>query len=140
MAKMCNQPHCHYPNFGGGFCKWHQGYRDKKPKALKRILIKSHRKPTGELIFFETLWNTRERVSFVSGEVLNEFSVKMFHHVLTKGAYKQFRLYDKNIILLTPEEHWAVHNLGREQLLKDNKNWQAVFDLKEELKIEYHSA
>lgn len=40
MPKICNTSECSNPVFGGGYCKWHQGYRkDKKPSNAK------HRKP-----------------------------------------------------------------------------------------------
>lgn len=30
MAKTCNKENCNNPRFGGGFCRWHQGYRTDK--------------------------------------------------------------------------------------------------------------
>ena len=41
MAKTCEKEGCNNPQFGGGFCKWHQSLRtDKKPKGLKRTELK----------------------------------------------------------------------------------------------------
>lgn len=37
MSKTCNHNSCSNPVFGGGYCNWHQGYRDdKKVKAKKK--------------------------------------------------------------------------------------------------------
>lgn len=39
MAKTCTKEGCSNPVFGGGYCKWHQGYRadKKKPKPLNKV-------------------------------------------------------------------------------------------------------
>jgi len=111
-----------------------QGKRGK----IERKPIKTRRKPSGELIFFKALWAFRPHVSFVSGKEIKEFDVQCMSHVLSKGAYPSYRLYDKNLILLTKEEHHAWHNLSKKQLLAQYPNWQKVFDLYDELKAQYH--
>lgn len=111
-------------------------------KQLKRSPIKQKpRKPTGELVLFQSIWETRPHVSFVSGVDLGEeMNVSMFSHLLTKAAYPGYRLYDKNIVLKTPQEHFQWHNLPREKLLEKSPNWQKVFDLYDELQHEYYNS
>lgn len=67
---------------------------------------------TGELALFKEIWNERPHFCEVSGKPLKEFSVGLFSHVLTKGAYPGFRLYKKNIVLCTYEWHqtWEIGN------------------------------
>lgn len=53
MPKICDFDGCNNPRFGGGFCRWHQGYRtDKKPKksgqTSKGKQKKSHIKPISD--------------------------------------------------------------------------------------------
>lgn len=37
MAKTCNKEDCNNPRFGGGFCRWHQGYRTDKGVGNKAL-------------------------------------------------------------------------------------------------------
>lgn len=91
------------------------------------------RKATGEAALFKTIWETRPHVSFVSGTPLPYMDVRCFFHVLGKGAYKRFQLFDKNVILTTAEEHHDWHSMTKAELLQKDPRWQKVFDLKEEL-------
>jgi len=38
MAKSCNEKFCYFPQFGGGYCKYHQYRRTdgKKPKGVRQ--------------------------------------------------------------------------------------------------------
>jgi hypothetical protein len=57
-------------------------------------------------------------------------------HVLAKGPYPKFRLYSKNIVLMSAEEHhlWEFH----QHKIQDKPEWQWVFKLQELLKQEYY--
>ena len=65
--------------------------------------------------------------------------VRMCFHVLGKGAFPKFRLDDRNLIFTTAQEHEDWHgNNTREDLLKKDAGWQKVFDLYDQLKLEYY--
>lgn len=113
---------------------------NKKQKPLKRTPIRYKPKTTGEGVFLESIWATREHVSWISGTPLgDEYNVMCMFHILSKGAYSGYRLYDKNIILTTPQEHYDWHNMIRDKLLERDSRWQNVFDLYEELQQEYYA-
>lgn len=109
----------------------------KKDKKQKNKPIEQN----GELALFNAIWNTRPRVSFLSGTPLTEFNVWCFSHVLRKapGAYPKFKLYDKNIILLTPQEHVDFDNKAPSDLLRKDPRWEKVFTLKALLKEQYEN-
>ncbi len=112
----------------------------KKQKPLKRSPIRYKPKTTGEGVFLESIWNTRPHVSWISGKSLgDEYNVMCLFHILGKGAFPGFRLYDKNLILTTPQEHHDWHNMTRDKLLEKDPRWQNVFDLYEELQQEYYA-
>lgn len=114
-----------------------QGMPPKKgKKPLKRTPLKKVKKKTGELALFKTLLEVRGAKSQISGESLVGFDIRWFSHVLSKGAYPSFRLFDRNIILKTPREHelWETQR----HKLKDLPEWKWVFKLEQELKELYH--
>jgi hypothetical protein len=105
-------------------------------------------KPTGELVMFEIIWNSRMRVSYLSGKSLEhyyrtDFWINLFAHVLAKGRYPKFRLKMENVILLTPEEHFMFdqgYKELRDKYAKENGcDWQKVYDLEEKLRKEYQT-
>lgn len=145
MPKICKREDCTYPVFGGGYCQYDQGYRtDKKPKRIKTILKRSNKsgkRSTGEKVLFEAIWNSRPRKSFLTGEPLgNDAYAWFFFHILPKGKYPKFRLYDKNIILMTQQQHNDWHSKTRAQLLEKDPRWSKVFDLYDELLEEYQTS
>lgn len=101
---------------------------------------------SGEGQMFKEIWEAlepEERVSFVSGRPLgncHEMRTFFFAHVLGKGRCPEFRLYKKNIALLTFEEH-KLWDLGRWRI-KENPHllemWDKMFKLEEELIAEYY--
>lgn len=95
------------------------------------------RKKTGELELFREIWKGSDETSFVSGRRIYNPGPSNFHHVLTKGAYPRFRLYKKNIVLLTTEEHNKIHTWSRYKLLKESLDWEKIFNLELKLKMEY---
>lgn len=111
--------------------------RAKKIAAGKRVKeYRYTRKPTGELALFEALLAARGRKSEISGVMLNGFDVRWFSHILTKAAYPKYRLYDKNIVIKTADEHimWET----QKHKLKDLPEWDWVFEREQELKQSYH--
>lgn len=96
------------------------------------------RKKTGELELFKEIWNERPHESEVSGELIYEFSVSCFAHVLSKGAYPSYRLDKRNIVLMTPEEHHLFD--FKTDKAKQDKRFSWVFDRKEELVREYYDS
>lgn len=105
-------------------------------------------KPTGEKVMFEQIWEEREHKSFLTGKPLDYHLGKntwfnLFAHVLSKAQnkYPKFKLYKKNIILLTPEEHrlldHGTEDERRRYAEEEGCDWDLILELKEELKYEY---
>ena len=96
---------------------------------------------TGEGQLFIDIWDSlepKDRVSFVTGfplEDQHEPRAFYFSHVLGKGAYPKFRLYRKNIVFMSQREHFLWDH-AKHQVV-NNPLWKKVFELEEELKIEY---
>ena len=150
--KKCKIDNCENNCFGGGYCRWHQYMRtDKKDKPIKKTPIKRNYKPTGEGILFKGIIDTRRNYSFLSGlnivEIDNTIDHNNCHHVLNKKDYERFRLYDRNIILITKYEHHLIHNGTEEQREKYVKevmseygvvvHWEKLEELKQILINEY---
>jgi hypothetical protein len=95
------------------------------------------KKATGEGDLFRSIWESRERISFVTRLPLptEEAYSYYFSHVLKKGTYPKFRLNEKNIVFMTLDEHstWET----KQYTIKDDPKWAHVFKLKEELINEY---
>jgi hypothetical protein len=119
------------------FCNKKRLQEDKEPK-----------KPTGEAALFEAIWSTRKHVSFISNQPLDMYRgtdlwYNLFAHVLEKAQnrYPKFKLYDKNIVLLTPREHDLYDKGTAEQRAKyaeeTGADWNKLFELRKELIEEY---
>lgn len=150
--KICKFDTCDNNVFGGLYCRNHQYMRtDKKDKPIKKTPIKRNYKPTGEGILFKGIIETRRNYSFLSGLYITEIDGTIdhnnCHHVLNKKDYPDFRLYDRNIILITIYEHHLIHNGTEEQreiYVKDVMSvygvvvhWEKLELLKKELINEY---
>jgi hypothetical protein len=70
----------------------------------------------------------------------------MFAHVLRKSAFREFRLYINNIVLLSPDyKGYSIHHLfdngSVDQIIKfedeTNKSFKILFQLEESLYNEY---
>ena len=114
----------------------------KQRTPLKRSKYVYKRKATGERTLFEAIWATRAHVSFLDGKPLGDDAYAWyFAHVLrkAKGHYPKFKLYDKNIILLTRSQHDLFDQNVRnpELLIAKDSRWQKVFDLRDQLLEEY---
>ncbi len=99
------------------------------------------RKATGEWAFFQSQFAVSNKRSFISDiPLIGELQPIWCFHVLGKGAFVKFRLYDKNLVFTTAEEHIDWHsNMTRAMLLKKDSRWQKIFDLYDKLKIEYEN-
>lgn len=133
--KTCS---CGYEGkFWGKLCgrckakKYAQRAQEKKQKE-------NVNKATGEKLLFVTLWNTRSRFCFISGQLIKKFDVQNFAHILPKGAYPKYRLLDRNIVLMTPENHHKQHSVAKSDLIKQGQRWADFFALQDELRIEYN--
>lgn len=104
-----------------------------------------------EYELFLILYKNGDKKSFLSGKKIfspesngSGLFVGQFAHVLSKAKnkYPHFKLYSKNIILLTNEEHLLLDNGTEEQRKKYADNykcdWSKVFELRDKLKEEYN--
>lgn len=100
-------------------------------------------KKKGELELFKQIWRDRPHKSQVSGAPISEFSPVIFSHILSKGAYPGFRLYRKNIWIITPGEHYMWEHGDRKRLMAEtninHKMWRLKQKLHDELVAEYHT-
>lgn len=107
----------------------------EKPKPIPMSM--KPKKKTGEVELFEIIWKKRPHISFVSRTFLGQDAKAWFFaHVLPKGKYPEFRLLEKNIILLTKEEHFIWDNCPRSETFKIQK-FKKLFELETELLTEY---
>lgn len=86
-----------------------------------------------ELLMFKQIWEERPHFCEVTGKPLKAFDVRLFSHVLTKGAYPKFRLYKKNIVLCLYEKHFEWEFKTRKTL---ELSW--IETLESALKTEYY--
>lgn len=118
MPKTCTHEGCNNPVFGGGYCRYHQMHRDKKPKTLKKLSVKGRlnkevKKDMIEMdkIFYQKIWEEREHVCYETGQYLgDEPLMTYFHHVLEKSKYPQYRHCSWNIVLVKAEIHNQIHS------------------------------
>jgi hypothetical protein len=95
-------------------------------------------KPSGEGVLFESIWNTRKHFSFIDGTFLgDEAKAWFFGHVLPKSIAPEMRLFDRNIVLLTQDQHYSWDSMSRE-LLRSLPEWDKMFKLEESLKKTYN--
>lgn len=121
----------------GKYCyRCNEKRKEEKKGPKKKSGLK--RNPTGEAEVFKEIWSERRRVSFISKEPLgNEARTWYFAHVIPKGKYPAFRLYKKNIVLLTFKEHEIWDNASKRKDVEDDPRWKKIFDLERELIDEY---
>lgn len=112
--------------------------KKKKKKFLKRTPLNKVKKKTGEKEIFEEIAEEREWICFVSGVALRELKPQQFAHVLPKALnkYPLFKLYKKNIILLSDEMHYQWDFVERSRLMRDDR-FNELFKLETILKEEY---
>lgn len=134
-SKPCEVYGCSNPRFAKGYCLRHQSLRtDKKPKPLKKVSEKGKVKKVlkkalvqTDMAFYFEIWEKRPHVCFETGKQLgNRPAITMFHHVLPKQSYPQFRHCEWNIVILHPD----VHNQVETDLRKCPKVYQLTQELK----------
>lgn len=153
MARICKDPGCNRPVFGGGYCRAHQWKRtDKKPKTIAKRVAKQSVKAddfgfsTQIELFKKVYWDHEKPVICpVSGRNITkciEAPINLFvqhcAHILPKGKYTYWRLNPRNIRLLHPEAHWVIDQGTQED--KDARpdwNWEAWYKEVEVAKKEY---
>lgn len=135
-----------------GYCQTHYWMhrQQKKTGKIKKHMTTTY-KPTGERAFFDAIWSDREHFSWLSNLPLDKYKnsslyVNMFAHILPKGGYGKWRLKDKNIILLTPEEH-RLFDQGTEEERQEYEymmqqigrpcRWEELYELVKEYKNDY---
>lgn len=117
-----------------GKCKRCASKEPKKAKAKKPVIPQA----TGELALFQAIWNNRPHICSVCKTNLKDFSVWFFSHILSKGAFPKFRLYDKNIVLKCANCHHLWETQPNEKLLHDNPSWEPIIELHDNLVTEYY--
>ncbi len=133
-SKDCIVEDCINPRFAKGYCKRHQNLReDKKPKPIKKRTEKAQFKINlkkelfkNDASFYLQIWEDRPHVCFETGIELGKMNLCMFHHVLPKQTYPEYRHCEWNIVLLHPD----VHN----QVETDCSKCPRVYKLTKELK------
>ena len=124
---------------------------ESKKKTASKIVKNHKNRGTGQAALFEVLRATREPISFISGIPVDVDIATTYAHILSKAQnkYPKFKLYDKNIVFLTPTEHHILDHGTIEQrqkykdmMWKDNKvfvDWNKLYILREELLKEYNN-
>lgn len=129
-----------------GLCQYHYRIERVKIYKAKNNGFVKKKKSTGELNLFNKIFDIGPKVCFVTGQSLqskcyytknNTFHC-LFHHVLPKSLYPEFRLYEKNIIMVLPNVHHLLETKAISDLIKTDLNYQKVIDLKTFLKSQYY--
>jgi hypothetical protein len=104
---------------------------------MQRRTAKNKALVADEVALGRYLFNARGMRSEVSGcELGFDYNHIYCSHLLTKAAYPKFRLYPKNMVFKTPDEHRMWENASHK--LKHLPEWEWVFKLHELLKQEYY--
>lgn len=111
-------------------------HKHGKPKTTSKIVKNYVKKTTGEKALFEALWLIRPHVSFVSDERVEPIA-HTFAHCIPKSLYPKFRLNPRNIVFLTPEQHYAFDFMSEEDQRKLGGDWDKLYTLRDELLKEY---
>jgi len=98
---------------------------------LSEELIDECKKELAEMhLFFLEIWKKKPHKSEISGTYLGSEALSTyFHHILPKGKYPEAMFDEKNIILLTWEEH--------DQVEMDPTRYEEVNKRRELLKQKY---
>jgi hypothetical protein len=164
MPKTCKYNACTYPQWGGGYCRWHQWNREKynkpfkPPSQIKRInsrkkvnnglkapkqLLKESWGFTSQVELFKYVWsNAPTYICQFTGEDLSKIKgqrwFSCFLHILRKGNYTYFKLNPSNLVLGSPEFHTCVDN-WEEKYRTEHPTWKFddFFKMQEDMKVKY---
>jgi len=137
--KICKECNTEQYIFSRGMCKFCAGKNPKEKSGLKDIPKKSpFGKPTGELVLFQSIWATRKHNCAVCGTDLKVFDVWFFSHILSKGSFPRFRLYEKNIVIKCRQHHHEWGTKSNKDLLKKDGRWLPMIELHDTLIQEYY--
>ena len=83
----------------------------KKKKNKKSIDLKEDISTLSLGEFYQEIWDeTINKVCYETGQYLGrEPLTTMFHHILEKSKYPEYKFCKWNIVLLRPEVHEQVH-------------------------------
>lgn len=88
------------------YCFFHK----PKKSILKKVKVSVEEKSSMHN-FFLSIWKKRIHESEISGEYLGKEPLSVyFHHILPKNKYPEAAFDEKNIILMTLNEHSNVEN------------------------------
>jgi hypothetical protein len=105
-----------------------------------KMSLNSYSQFRSERELFLHITQNRTLGSFVSGVAIGpDVQAWNFAHVLPKrkNAYPHFKLYEKNIVLLTYEEHETWDRKRFSIDVVSEHDWQKLIELERELKVEY---
>ncbi len=106
--------------------------------SAPKTSIVRRRKSTGEAKIFRRILEERGPYSQISGQYLGEgFNPWWFSHIVPKSIAPELRLDERNIILKTPDEHILYEN--HKHKIRHLPEWEWVFELEEQLKIEINT-
>ena len=125
--------------FSRGYCLLCSKIHPKQKTSFKDKVKKPVVKATGELALFQTIWATRPHKCSVCDANIPEFDTWVFSHVLSKGAFPRFRLYDKNIVIKCRDHHRQYETTSNKDLAKIGGNWLPIIDLHDSLVQEYYN-
>lgn len=110
-----------------------QRFNKKKAYKINNRSEKGKATIKAELLLFQKIFQERPPFCEVTGKRIFEFNVCCFSHVLAKGAYPKFRLYEKNIVFCLPDKHFEWEFKTRKTL---ELSW--IETLESALKTEYY--
>lgn len=110
---------------------------EKKFKEPYKGIKKKFPKVTGEQEFNKQLYVKRGGICQITG---NKVPMKRacFLHILSKGAYPKYRLFNYNMLLVEEEIHYLYDSSSKEKLLEKYPKAYIIYELKEELKRAYY--
>lgn len=97
-----------------------------------------------QIELFAWVRDNRPWVSEISGKSLMPYisggykQSSCFMHVIGKGSYPKFKLYHKNLVLATPEEHEVYDHETHKAKADPKYDW--LFVLADELTSQYNMA
>lgn len=98
---------------------------------------------SSEKELFLHLWNNSNKRCAISGKTLEKFENttrfwSMFAHILSKGAYPEYRLNPENVWIVHPDIHDLYDNRGSDKQEASGYDFDPLFREKERLKQQYY--